>query len=44
MLRVEKEVRKVHPTVNFKRDFRAGDIVTNVENVQKAQSYFEVLP
>ena len=42
MLRVENEVLKVHPTVNFKRDFKASNIVTNVANVHKADEYFEV--
>jgi hypothetical protein len=42
MLRVEKEVLKVHRTVNFKRDFKASNIVTNVANVHKADEYFEV--
>ena len=42
MIRVEKEVLKVHPTVNFKRDFKATNVVTDIENIQKAQSYFEV--
>ena len=42
MLRVEKEVLKVHPNVNFKRDFSGRNIVTNVANVHKADEYFEV--
>ena len=33
---------KVHPNVNFKRDFSGRNIVTNVANVHKADEYFEV--
>lgn len=40
MLRVEKEVRKAHPSVDFKKEFKATNVVTNLENVKKSEEYF----
>ena len=42
MLRVEKEVRKTHPSVDFKKEFKATNVVTNLENVKRADEYFEL--
>ena len=42
MLRVEKEVRKAHPRVDFKKEFKATNVVTNLENIKRADEYFEL--
>ena len=34
--------QNVYPSVNFKNDFKTTNVVTNLENVKKADEYFEL--
>ena len=42
MRRVEKEVQKSHPAISFKRDFGSTNVVTNIDNVNRAHGYFKL--
>ena len=36
------EVKKSHPTIDFKKDFTTTNVVTNTENINKAHKYFKI--
>lgn len=42
MRAVMNEVKKSHPTINFKKDFTSTNVVTNAENINKAHKYFKI--
>ena len=33
---------QTHPSVDFKKEFKATNVVTNLENVKRADEYFEL--